>query len=129
MDTLSNRIDQVKKENAPMPKRETPTELAKWMEERAELLMKAAQRIKTNSDTRHGQPVGEWLLPLLKDLASVQTISMRAIYLLSTYALRTGATTQTEVAKATDVTVTAAGNRAASRVAREVWAEVWPEKR
>jgi hypothetical protein len=112
-----------------MPKHETPPELAKWMEERAELLVKAAHRIKANSDTRHGQPTGEWLLPLLEDLASVETISMRAIHLLTTYALRTGTATQTEVAKATDVTISGAGNRAGSRIARETWAEVWPEKR
>lgn len=112
-----------------MPKQETPPELAQWMEERADLLVKAAHRIKTNSDTRHGQAAGEWLLELLKDLASVETISMRGIHLLTSYALRTGTATQSEVAKATDVTISGAGNRGASKIARETWQEVWPEKR
>ena len=112
-----------------MPKQETPPELAKWMEERAELLVKAAHRIKKNSDTRVGQPAGEWLLELLPDLAALESISMRGIYLLTTYAMRTGSASQTEVARASDVTTTAAGNRSASKTARETWAEVWPEKR
>lgn len=112
-----------------MPKHETPPELAKWMEERADLLVKAAHRIKANSDTRHGQPAGEWLLELLRDLASVETISMRGIHLLTTYALRTGAATQTEVARSSNVTTSAAGNRSGSKLSREVWQEVWPEKR
>lgn len=109
--------------------KETPPELAQWMEERAELLVKAAHRIKAGSDTRHGQPAGEWLLPLLRDLASVATISNRSINLLTAYALRTGAASQTDVAKASDVTTTAAGNRAGSKIARETWQEVWPEPR
>lgn len=112
-----------------MPKHETPSELAEWMEERAELLVKAAHRIKANSDTRPGQPAGEWLLELLRDLSSVGTIANRSVNLLTAYALRTGAASQTDVAKASDVTTTAAGNRAASKVARETWQEVWPEKR
>uniref|UniRef100_UPI0015EF0877 hypothetical protein n=1 Tax=Nocardia gipuzkoensis TaxID=2749991 RepID=UPI0015EF0877 len=33
-----------------------------------------------------------------------------------------------DVDQETDVTVSAAANRAASRLARETWAEVWPEK-
>lgn len=112
-----------------MPKHETPPELAKWMEERAELLVKTAHRIKTNSDTRHGQPAGEWVLQLLDDLAAAETISMRAIHLLTAYALRTGVASQTEVSKATNVTISGAGNRSGSRLARETWQEVWPEKR
>ena len=96
------------------------------MEERADLLVKAAHRIKAHSDTRHDQSAGEWLLKILPDLAALETISMRGIHLLTTYALRTGAATQTEVAKASDVTTTAAGNRAASKIARETWNEVWP---
>ncbi len=109
-----------------MTTQETPPELAQWMEERADLLVKAAHRIKKNSDTRHGQPVGEWLLELLRDLAAVETISMRGIHLLTSYALRTGTASQSEVARATDVTISGAGNRAGSRIARETWQEVWP---
>lgn len=112
-----------------MSNRETPAELAKWMEERAELLVKAARRIKANSDTRVDQSDGEWLLALLPDLAVLETISMRSIHLLTAYALRTGAATQTEVARAQDVTITAAANRGASKIARETYNEVWPEKR
>lgn len=111
-----------------MPKQETPVELAQWMEERADLLVKAAHRIKKNSDTRHDQPAGEWLLRLLEDLASVETVSMRGIHLLTSYALRTGAASQSEVAKATDVTISGAGNRSGSKIARETWQEVWPDK-
>ena len=112
-----------------MTTQETPAELAKWMEERAELLVKTAHRIKQNSDTRHGQPAGEWLLELLRDLAAVETISMRGIHLLTSYALRTGTATQTDVARASDVTTSAAGNRSGSRIARETWQEVWPTSR
>lgn len=110
-----------------MPKNETPPELAEWVEERAKLLVKAARRIEKNSDTRPGQPAGEWLLALLDDLASMETVAKRSVHLLTAYALRSGAASQTEVARATDVTITAAANRGASKIARETWAEVWPE--
>jgi hypothetical protein len=112
-----------------MPNHETPPELEKWVEERADLLLKTARRIVANADAREGQPVIQWLIPLLEDFSHAETICKRATHLLSAYALRTGATTQTEIARATDLTVTAAANRAASRIARETWAEVWPEKR
>ncbi|WP_181725729.1 protein rep [Nocardia gipuzkoensis] len=79
-------------------------------------------------DAREGEPVQQWLIPLLEEFSAAETISKRAVHLLSAYALRTGVTTQTEIARATDVTVSAAANRAASRLARETWAEVWPEK-
>lgn len=111
-----------------MPTEETPPELAKWVEERAELLVKTARRIVANSDTRQGQPVVEWLIPLLEDLSAAETIAKRGTHLLSAYALRNGITTQTEVARATNLTVSAAANRAASRLARETWQEVWPER-
>lgn len=112
-----------------MPKQETPAELAEWMEERAELLVKAAHRVKSNAEAQEDQPAGEWLLTLLRDLSSISTISTRSVHLLTAYALRTGAASQTDVAKATDVTTTAAGNRSGSKLARETWQEVWPEKR
>ena len=110
-----------------MPNRETPAELAEWMEDRAEILVKAAHRIKANSETREGQEAGDWLLTLLRDLASVEKVANRAVLLLTAYALRSGSATQTDVAKASEVTTTAAGNRSGSKTAREAWQEVWPE--
>lgn len=112
-----------------MTRNETPPELAEWVEKRAELLLDAARRIRAASDTRQGQPAGEWLLPLLEDLTTAETLSKRSIHLLTAYALRAGAASATEVARATDVTITAATNRGASKIARETWAEVWPESR
>lgn len=111
-----------------MPTHETPRELAEWIEARADLLAKTARRIKAETSTREGQPVAEWLIPLLTDFSHAETIAKRSVHLLSAYALRNGVTTQTEVARATDVTVTAAANRAASKLARETWQEVWPTK-
>jgi hypothetical protein len=109
-------------------KHETPPELAQWIEERAALLVKTARRIQSKADAREDQPVAEWLLPLLAEFSHAESISKRSVHLLSAYALRNQITTQTEVARATDVTVSAAASRAASRLARETWAEVWPEK-
>ncbi|MEU4843284.1 hypothetical protein [Nocardia testacea] len=106
---------------------EIPPELAEWVEKRAELLLANARRIGVESDVRQGQPAREWLLALLDDLAAVESIAKRSVHLLTAYALRTGAASATEVARATDVTVTAATNRGASKIARETWAEVWPE--
>ena len=112
-----------------MSTRETPPELEQWVEERAALLLATARRIVASAASREGQPVGEWLMPLLEEFAHVESIGKRAVHLLAAYALRHGITTQTEVARAMGLTVTAAANRAASRVARETWAEVWPESR
>ncbi|MBF6394133.1 hypothetical protein IU443_29835 [Nocardia farcinica] len=112
-----------------MSTRETPPELEQWIEERAALLLSTARRIVASADSREGQPVGEWLMPLLEEFSHVEQIGKRAVHLLAAYALRHGVTTQTEVARAMGLTVTAAANRAASRVARETWAEVWPEQR
>lgn len=112
-----------------MPKSETPPDqLVQWLEERAELLLQAAKRVQAGADPREGEPTGMWLLPLLESLSNAETISKRAIHLLTAYALRQGVATATEVARATDVTVTAAMNRGASKTAREVWNEVWPEQ-
>ena len=108
---------------------ETPPELTAWVEERVALLARTVHRIEAIAEPREGEPVQHWLLPLLTELSHAETIAKRAVHLLSAYALRTGSTSQTEVARATDVTVTAAANRAASRLARETWQEVWPEKR
>lgn len=112
-----------------MPTRETPPELEQWIESRADLLVKTARKIVAHADSREGQPVVEWLIPLLEDFAHAEQIAKRAVHLLGAYALRHGVTTQTEVARAMGLTVTAAANRAASRIARETWQEVWPEKR
>lgn len=111
-----------------MTKRETPQELAAWVEERAELLVTTARRIVTASEARKGQEVTEWLIPLLEDFSHAEKIAKRGSHLLGAYALRHGITTQTEVARAMGLTVTAAANRSASRIARETWQEVWPEK-
>lgn len=109
--------------------RETPPELEQWVQERAALLLTTARRIVASADAHEDQPVGEWLMPLLEEFSHVEQIGKRAVHLLAAYALRHGITTQTEVARAMGLTVTAAANRAASRVARETWAEVWPEQR
>lgn len=112
-----------------MTNRETPPELAQWVAERADLLAATTRKILDAAETHDGQPVQAWLVPLLEEWAHVETISKRAVHLLTAYALRTDMTTKTEIARVTDVTVSAAANRAASRLARETWQEVWPEKR
>lgn len=112
-----------------MPTRETPPELEQWVEERAALLVATARRIVASANAEEGQPVKEWLMPLLEEFSHVEQIGKRAVHLLAAYALRNGVTTQTEVARAMGLTVTAAANRSASRVARETWQEVWPESR
>lgn len=111
-----------------MTPQETPPELAEWVEERAALLVKTARRISQEGPVREGQSVAEWLIPLLEDFSHAERITKRAAHLLAAYALRNGLTTQTEVARAMGLTVTAAANRSASRLARETWAEVWPDR-
>ncbi|WP_181725772.1 hypothetical protein, partial [Nocardia gipuzkoensis] len=75
-----------------MPKHETPPELVEWIEERAALLVKTARRIAAKADAREGEPVQQWLIPLLEEFSAAETISKRAVHLLSAYALRTGVT-------------------------------------
>nr|ABD48719.1 pXT107.3c [Nocardia sp. 107] len=113
-----------------MAKHETPPELAQWIEERAALLLKTARRIQSKADAREDQPVAEWLLPLLAEFSHAESISETVAF---TFSLRTRCGTRFQrrrprLARATDVTVSAAASRAASRLARETWAEVWPEK-
>ncbi|MFF0614139.1 hypothetical protein ACFYUD_36295 [Nocardia tengchongensis] len=110
-----------------MPTEGIPPELAEWVEERAELLVKTARRIVMASEAKEGQSIQQWLIPLLEDFSHAEKISKRGAHLLAAYALRNGVTTQTEVARAMGLTVTAAANRSASRIARETWAEVWPD--
>lgn len=108
---------------------ETPPELAEWIEARVELLKRTVHRIEAIAEPREGEPVAQWLIPLLTEMSHAETIAKRSVHLLSAYALRTGATSQTDVARATDVTVSAAASRSTSRLARETWQEVWPESR
>lgn len=112
-----------------MSNRETPPELAEWVAERAELLAATARKVQTAAETHEGEPVQAWLLPLLEEFAHAESISKRAVHLLTAYALRTDMTTKTEIARITNVSVPAASSRAASRIAKETWKEVWPEKR
>lgn len=110
-----------------MAKKEIPSELAEWIQAQAAQMIQTARQIQAAAKPEEGQEAAEWLIPLLEDFSRVEKISKRGAHLLAAYSLRNGVTTQTDLARAMGLTVTAAANRSASKIARETWAEVWPD--
>ena len=104
-----------------------PPELEAWVHARIRLIsarVRAAQRTQRDTDDTH-----TWILDILKAAADIQTASEQLVHLLTAYGLRTGIATQAEIARASQLTITGATNRALGRVARAAWREIWPEER
>jgi len=103
-----------------------PAELEAWVNTRIRLIsasLRAAQRTQRATDNAHA-----WVLDLLKAAADIQTASEQLVHLLTAYGLRSGVATQAEIARASQLTITGATNRALGRVARAAWREIWPEE-
>lgn len=102
-----------------------PAELEAWVHARIRLIstrLRAAQRAQRGTDNAHA-----WVLDLLKATTDIQTASEQLVHLLTAYGLRSGVATQAEIARASQLTITGATNRALGRVARTCWREIWPE--
>jgi len=103
-----------------------PTELEAWVNTRIRLIsasLRAAQRAQRGTNNAHA-----WVLDLLKAATDIQTASEQLVHLLTAYGLRSGVATQAEIARASQLTITGATNRALGRVARAAWREIWPEE-
>ena len=103
-----------------------PAELEEWVNTRIRLIsasLRAAQRTQRNTSDAHS-----WVLDMLKAAADIQTASEQLVHLLTAYGLRSGVATQAEIARASQLTITGATNRALGRVARAAWREIWPEE-
>lgn len=101
----------------------TPEELIEWVSERVRILEE-----RTRAARRGARVIADreqFVLQLLDALADVQAVSERMVHLLTAYALRERVATQTQVAKASKVTITGAAGRAAGKVAQAAWDEVW----
>jgi len=101
-----------------------PPEISEWIKTRQDLIAKALRR------SRYGQTQEDpkrWCLDLLKEMATIETTARRAVHLLTLYAARSGVARPTEVAAASDVTVTSAMSRAGSKLAQKTWREIYPE--
>lgn len=103
-----------------------PAELEAWVSTRIRLIsarVRAAQRTQHDTDDAR-----TWVLDLLKAATDIQTASEQLVHLLTAYGLRSGVATQAEIARATQVTITGARNRALGRVAHAAWREIWPKE-
>jgi len=103
-----------------------PAELEAWVSTRIRLIsarLRTVQRTQRATDNAH-----DWVLDLLKAAADIQTASEQLVHLLTAYGLRSGVATQAEIARASQLTITGATNRALGRVARAAWREIWPEE-
>lgn len=122
------------------PPQATPEELTHWVSERVKVLEERLRATKRSAKLIADRE--QYVLGLLDALADMQATSERMVHLLTAYALREGVTSQTEVAKASNVTITGATSRVAGKLARSAWQEVfekpasggdlqqrWPEER
>jgi len=103
-----------------------PAELEAWVHARIRLIsasLRTAQRTQRSTNDPH-----TWVLDMLKAAADIQTASEQLVHLLTAYGLRSGVATQAEIARASQLTITGATNRALGRVARAAWREIWPEE-
>lgn len=110
-------------------KDKTPSELVEWVEERANLLNKLAQKVKKECKELEDVNTKTWLLRLLEDLTAIEKVSKRGVHLLTTYGIRAQVASPTEISKASDITITATSGRVGGKLSQEVWQEVWPQKR
>lgn len=104
-----------------------PKDLAKWIDERAQLLSALAKELEAISKHDRDDQAA-WTLNLLETAAEMETHSRRVVHLLTAYALRERLASATVVAKRSKVTITGAQNRAGSGLAQEVWSELWPSR-
>ena len=103
-----------------------PAELEAWVRNRIRLIsarLRAAQRTQHGTDDAH-----TWILNILEAATDIQTASEQLVHLLTAYGLQSRVATQAEIARATQVTITGARNRALGRVAHTAWREIWPEE-
>jgi hypothetical protein len=103
--------------------------LINWVKERTVLIEQLTREI---NETQHrGEDDKSWTLRLLTEFANVEQVARRAVHLLTVHALRDQVANATEVAQASNVTITGAINRAGSKLGQEVWNELeaMPEKK
>lgn len=103
-----------------------PPEISEWIKTRQDVIGKALRR--SRYDQAQEDPK-RWCLDLLKEMATIETAARKAVHLLTLYAARAQVARPTEVAAASEVTVSSAMSRAGSKLAQEVWREVYPETR
>lgn len=106
-----------------MPAESVPPEIVEWIKTRQDLIAKALRRSRYSQAQEDPK---RWTLDLLADLAVIETEARRTVHLLTTYASREDVARPTEVAVASNVTVTTVASRAGSRLAQDVWREVHP---
>lgn len=102
-----------------------PPEISKWIKTRQDLIAKALRR--SRYDQAQEDPK-RWCLDLLKEMATIETMARQAVHLLTLYAAHNGVARPTEVATASNVTVSSAMSRAGSKLAREIWREIYPNR-
>lgn len=102
-----------------------PADLAKWITVRVRTLTELADALDAiNEGDRDDRAA--WVLNLLEETSELETHARRMVHLLTAYTLRERLASPTVVARRTNVTITAAQNRAGSGLAQEVWSEIWP---
>lgn len=103
-----------------------PPELNEWVQIRQDLIAKALR--KSRYDLQKEDPK-QWCLDLLKEMTHIERVAKRTIYLLTAYAAREHVARASEVAFASDVTISSAMSRGGSKLAQEVWNELQTENK
>lgn len=104
-----------------------PEELAEWMTSRIDAMAHLVAQAQASEPTLRDDPAA-YVLSLLDLMSDVDTQARRAIYLLTTYIVRSQVATATEAARASKVTLTGAMNRTGSKLAQDTWNEVFAAK-
>lgn len=106
-----------------MDQGQVPTELARWVTEQTTTLRKLTETAGTaaRADTT---PARGWCLDVIEQLAQVDEVARRAMYLVTAYTIRTKVATATAVAHASGITISAASSRAGSAAAAQTLREV-----
>lgn len=102
---------------------QVPTELVRWVNDQAATLrtLSQATAAAAKGDTDSAK---RWCLDVVEQLAQVDDVARRAMYLVTAYAIRSKVATATAVAEASGITISAASSRAGSAAAAETWREV-----
>ena len=105
-----------------------PEELAEWLTNRLEEI---ARQLRAARGVARQQPENaeRWTLGMLSALTDIEGEAKKAVHLLTTYGLRSKATTAAPIARACGVTISSVTQRAGGRIASDTWNEVWPSDR
>lgn len=106
-----------------MDQGQVPTELARWVKQQVGTL-RGLTDDAANAASGDAGVARTWCLDVISQLAQVDEVARKAMYLVTAYAIREKVATATAVAQASGITISAASSRAGSATAAETLREV-----